>query len=944
MYMNLLKNWRRVKAYVVIFFCLLLSLPVFFYPKNGQAAADREAQVVRIGYFEDNDGFQTGFSDTAPKSGYAYEYYQELAKYTGWTYKYVYGSWSDIYTKLVQGEVDIMGGMSKIDARLPYMLYAAQPMGVESYYVFVPINNTSIRINDVTSLNNKRIGVNDHSYMLELFTKFVAERGLSCEIVPFSGSVQRMEALNRGELDGVVTVDNYTINDLKPVFKVGASDYYFAVNKNRPDILQALNAAQEKIIATSPYYITHLQKKYFGNSVIREALSDEERGWLQAHPTLRIGYLANNMPYCGLDKSTNRLTGLLAEIMPLLQKFTGSTFAARAYSTAQDLNAALNAGDVDMIFPAFGDMWSAENQAYILTGPVADDRLVVIYRAAQKANLYKRIAISRQSAIQDFYVKLKYPEAKQIIGQDTKACLTAVLEDKADSMLVSSNSIYRYFSEFGQPAELRMANLESTVNYCLAVKRGNTILYSITNKAVASLDRSQLNNVLIQNASVATKYSLKKFLQYNVGFVIVFLSGLFLFLALLFINYRNKTQQNQAKLTAAYQRADKAARAKSEFLSNMSHDMRTPMNAIINLTSLAREDLDDQEKLQDDLQKIEISNKFLMGLINDILDMSKIESGHIELHPSVYRFEDFEHYISSIIEPLCVSKNIHFNWQRRKTPVTLYVDEVRFNQIFFNLLSNAVKYSPPGSTISLKAENDFVQDNILQIDYIFTDNGIGMSEEFQKKLFQPFERENSADATMGTGLGLAITKRIITEMGGTIKVASVKGQGTTVTVHLAVPVATAQQLQAYGAKVVQKSSPAAYTFAGKHILVAEDHFLNREIVLRILQKNGLLVTLAEDGQKAVEAFALSATGYFAAILMDVRMPVLDGLEATRRIRALPRADAKTVPIIAMTAEAFTENKRETIAAGMNEHLTKPIDPKKMLQTLQQSIDKQNALT
>ena len=366
----------------------------------------------------------------------------------------------------------------------------------------------------------------------------------------------------------------------------------------------------------------------------------------------------------------------------------------------------------------------------------------------------------------------------------------------------------------------------------------------------------------------------------------------------------------------------------------MSHDMRTPMNAIINLTSLAREDSFDSKKLSDDLAKIDRSNKFLLGLINDILDMSRIESGHIELHPSVCSTTMFEHYLESVIQPLCDSKGITFLWHKHTTEQFMYVDEIRFNQIFFNLLSNAVKYSHTGSSVTLRSENEHIDGNVLHIDYIIADQGIGMSEAFQKKLFQPFERENSSDTRMGTGLGLAITKRIIDEMKGTIHVTSVQGKGTTITVHLDLQIPTEAQLCAARQKEMVRTIQTPYDFSGRHILVVEDHPLNREIILRILEGNGLIVDVAEDGQAGLHAFEEKPPGFYDAIFMDVRMPVMDGLEATRRIRALPRSDAKTVIIIAMTAEAFEKNRKETLAAGMNEHLSKPIDPILLLNTLQ----------
>ena len=918
---------------------LILTLCLGASLLPGQVLAAGETQkTVRIGYYADNDGFQSGFTDSAPKSGYAYEFYQELAKYTGWKYQYVYGSWSEIYQKLTDGEVDIMAGVSKLDERLPYMLFPDNIMGVESYYIFVPSASGVIRAGKPETLNGKKIGVNDNSYMLELLKKYVAKNAPGCEVVAFSGTEERMAALARGKLDGIVTVDNYTIDGLKPVFKIGSSDYYFAVNRARPDLLKELNAAQEEILAGSPYYIASLQKKYFNTSVVRQSLTDAETAWLAAHRTLRLGCLKNCLPYCGADAKTGASVGMLAAIQPDLEKFTGSSLSVVSYDDYASLNAALQAGDIDVLFPACGDIWVAENQEYIQTRSLADDRLAIVYRGEFQKSVYDRIAISEESAVQPLYISVRYPDAAQLSFSDLRACLAAVRSGTAGSCLVSSNVLYRYFAENGQDQQLHVAYSEDTVDYCFGVRRDATTLYTILNKAIASVDTAEINNAVIRSANVEAPYSLRSFLEHNVAGVQIFLGLLFLLLFMVFVIYRRKTQQNQRQLEAAYIAANKAAQAKSVFLSTMSHDIRTPMNAIINLTALAQEEIDDREKLQEDLGKIDVSNKFLLGLINDILDISKIESGELVLNRSVYPYERFRAYICSVIEPLCDSKNIVFAFSESRYPVNVYTDEVRFNQIFFNLLSNAVKYSEPGSTVALRMENEHIEGQTLSVDFIVEDHGAGMSTDFQEKMFTPFERENSGDARMGTGLGLAITKRIVDAMGGTITVESVQGRGTKVTVRLGLELAPqTQPAQAGIPQPADSGVCAGAGLQGKRVLVAKDNALNREIVTRILESEGLVVDVVEEGRQALAAFEKSAVGYYDVILMDIRMPVMNGLEAARAIRALPRADAADVPILATTAEAFEQEREEVFSAGMNGHLAKPIDPRQMREAIADAI-------
>lgn len=293
-----------------------------------------------------------------------------------------------------------------------------------------------------------------------------------------------MAALEQGGVDAIVTVDNYTINNLKPTFKIGSSDYFFAVSRKRPDLLQELNAAQHKILSISPYYVTSLQRKYFDTSIVREALSDEEMQWLGRHQELKVGYLTDFLPYSGTDGANRQVSGLLAAILPDLQRFMGVTVRAVAYDSTAALNIALNTGEVDVIFPAYGDIWSAENQSYILTSTVASDRMVVVYTGTFQDSIYNRIAVSTKSAIQPFFVSIKYPQATQVLRPDLNACLAAIKAGDADCMLVSSNVFNRYLADLTPSSELHMAVLESTVNYCFAIRRGNVVLYSVFNKAI----------------------------------------------------------------------------------------------------------------------------------------------------------------------------------------------------------------------------------------------------------------------------------------------------------------------------------------------------------------------------------------------------------------------------------------------------------------------------
>ncbi|MDO4554046.1 MAG: response regulator [Lachnospiraceae bacterium] len=389
-----------------------------------------------------------------------------------------------------------------------------------------------------------------------------------------------------------------------------------------------------------------------------------------------------------------------------------------------------------------------------------------------------------------------------------------------------------------------------------------------------------------------------------------------------------KSAQRELDLKAALTAARKANNAKSDFLSNMSHDIRTPLNAIINLANLLYEEINEPDKLRLDIQKIEIAGEFLLQLINDVLDISAIESGRIKLVPRVYTYDSFLSYIKGIIVPLCENKDIHFILDEGPTSLDIYMDRVRFHQVFFNILSNAVKYTPPGGTVTFRTTNNVVHDGVLTCDFIVTDTGCGMSQDFITHAFEPFAREDSQNAYIGTGLGLTICKRILDLMGADIKIESEIGKGTKVTVHMDLQIATEAQKEQSQAEL--DSSHLRLETSGnetqQRILVVEDNEINQEILARLLEKKNYEVDTADNGKEAIEKIKNHGGNYYKLVLMDIRMPVMDGLEATALIRKNPDENISRIPIVAITANAFAEDAQECLDAGMNACLAKPISP------------------
>ncbi len=403
--------------------------------------------------------------------------------------------------------------------------------------------------------------------------------------------------------------------------------------------------------------------------------------------------------------------------------------------------------------------------------------------------------------------------------------------------------------------------------------------------------------------------------------------------------YKSISEKND-ELKRIAEKAEQAAQAKTEFLSRMSHDIRTPMNAIIGLTHLAKKE-DDLQVVREHLDKIDVSSKFLLGLINDILDMSKIENGDMTLNEAPFTCEEFTDSILTVIKPLIDNRNINFVFKMGGGTGCIMADRLRFSQIFFNLLSNAAKFTPPGGTIEFISERiepkETDDPQKIGLRFYVRDTGVGMSEEFLKYMYDPFTQERSGlgDKSRGTGLGLPIVKSLVDAMGGTISVKSQLGRGSEFKIELYVAQAEASAKE-------QTSADSEQDLNGAHILLVEDNDINAYVAKTILEQFSCVVDSAGDGQQAVTKFECSPEGYYDVILMDVHMPVMDGIEATKQIRAMSRGDAKTVPIIAMTADAFDKEKAKTLDAGMNFHLPKPIDPDMLYQTLYRNIHDRSA--
>ena len=386
----------------------------------------------------------------------------------------------------------------------------------------------------------------------------------------------------------------------------------------------------------------------------------------------------------------------------------------------------------------------------------------------------------------------------------------------------------------------------------------------------------------------------------------------------------DQLKEQNKELERAVEAAEAASEAKTQFVSRISHDIRTPIGAILNLTEFAKEDMGNEEKLENDIEKIGTSGRFLLSLINDVLDISKIDSGKIELKYDRYPYQEYVSEIRNIIIPMCEEKGLGCEMDIEDSDVAaVMTDKVRLNQITLNLLSNAVKYTPKGGKVAFHTSLKKKEENKAEMQFTVEDTGIGMSQEFQKKMFEEFAQEDSPlrpKAVTGTGLGLSIVKKLIDLLNGTIAVDSETGKGTKITVTL--PMEEAEAVNE--TEELKEQTAKMNTVYEGRILFAEDNAINTEIALRIFESLGLHADHAGNGEEALSIFRNSELNHYDVIFMDIQMPVMNGYEASYAIRQLEREDAKTIPIIAMTADAFEEAREKALSSGMTDFMTKPL--------------------
>ena len=982
--------------------------------------------------------------------------------------------WSDCFEKLKNGEIDIIGGISYTEDRTQEMLFSDEPMGVEKYYLYADLSRADISASDFKTLNGKKIGVLMGTEPEVMLTEWEEKYGLKTEHVNISNNEDVKQKLANHEIDCFVSLEEsfWAERGISTITRVGESGIYYAINKKRPDIKEELDDAMRALDEAVPFYTADLYKRYFSMDYT-PILTGEEKAWLRKHGAIRMGFLASDSGVSTFDPATGEFTGVITDYIQFAADCLGNQeleFQLVGYDSKEAELDALKSGEIDMIFHCDQNPNLAEEYHFACTNTTWTSNLMAVTNKQHfNENNVNRIAVPQNKLSLKKYLAFYYPQW-EIVDCDTQEDAARLVKDgQADCFVTGISSENKYSKKYS----FYSVPLVNPVRSCFAVNSGNRSLLSILNKTIKAMPVNMLAGALAMYKSSARKVTLSDFIKDNF-FKVMLISSIAVAVVLLTIlmllqkarkaeaaarKAASDTQELNAKLQVAVEKAETANRAKSTFLSNMSHDIRTPMNAIIGFTTLALSNIDDTDRVKDYLGKTLASSNHLLSLINDVLDMSRIESGKIHLEEVEVNLSDVLHDLKTIVSGQIYAKQLELYMDVMDvTDEDVYCDKTRLNQILLNLLSNAIKFTPAGGTVSVRVRQ--LAGKVRgcgQYEFRIKDNGIGMSPEFAKRIFEPFERERTSTVSriQGTGLGMAITKNIVDMMGGTIEVQTAQGKGTEFTVCVPMcaqteqrPVEKITELEGLKALVVdddfntcdsvtkmlvkvgmraewtlsgkeavlrarqsiemsdvyhayiidwrlpdmngievtrqirslhddtpiiiltaydwsdieveakaagvtafcskpmfmsdlretlmsalgQKPADAVQRllpeknadFKGKHILLVEDNELNREIAQEILQEYGFLVDSAENGAVAVEKVSTAAPGSYDLVLMDVQMPIMDGYTATRKIRALDDPARAKLPILAMTANAFDEDRRNALESGMNGFLSKPI--------------------
>ena len=680
-----------------------------------------------------------------------------------------------------------------------------------------------------------------------------------------------------------------------------------------------------------------------------QSLTGGEKSWLEEHGDIRMGFLNNDPAIFSMDETTGKLTGMLPEYVSYAKDCLGNQtlkFNIQDYDDYDEMLQALQNHEIDMIFYAGRNPDIAEKKGYALTNTAWTYNLMAVTdeKNFDEGNVYT-VAVPKEKEALKQQLTFSYPQWNLVDYDSFEEAAEMITNEKADCFLMGASQAMVYDNN----RDFKSVPLTKTMEACFAVKGGEETLLSILNKTLKGMPSGMLTSALAIYDSTADKVTFLDFVKDNMlaFFLATGFSALSIIVIILVLLRKarkaeaaaklaaNDTQKLNEKLEIALKKAEDASLAKTSFLNNMSHDIRTPMNVILGYAQLMENELNGKDipEVLEHLEKLQQSGNLLLSIINNVLDMARIESGRMEIDENYCRIEDVWKSLFAVFDEKARKKNISLHYTMNVEHEHVLTDVTKVKEILVNILSNAIKYTPAGGSVMVYVDELPCDESGYMIVRIrISDTGIGMSQDYLTKIFEAFTREKNTTKSKiaGTGLGMSIVKNYVDLLGGTIDVESELGKGSTFTVTLKHRIADERY---YVKKHIEESGTGNEILEGRNILLAEDNDLNAEIAEAILERAGLRIERVENGIQCVNRILKMPAGTYDMIFMDIQMPQMDGYKATQTIRNLPDKDKACIPIIAMTANAFAEDKKKTMEAGMNAHLSKPLNVPELMETI-----------
>ena len=812
-----------------------------------------------------------------------------------------------------------------------------------------------IGMSDFKFMDGKRVGVLMDTEPEIMLTEWENKNGIHTEHVNVNNDNDVEKKLANHEIDAFVSLEEsiWSEQGISSVTTIGKSGIYFAINKERSDIKTELDYAMCQLDQDSPFFKADMYKKYFTLDY-NQSLTGGEKSWLEEHGDIRMGFLNNDPAIFSMDETTGKLTGMLSEYVSYAKECLGNQtlkFNIQDYDDYDEMLQALQNHEIDMIFYAGRNPDIAEKKGYALTNTAWSYNLMTVTdeKNFDEGNVYT-VAVPKEKEALKQQLTFSYPQWNLVDYDSFEEAAEMITNEKADCFLMGASQAMVYDNN----RDFKSVPLTKTMEACFAVRNGEGTLLSILNKTLKDMPSDMLTSALAIYDSTADKVTFYDFVKDNMfaffvtaGFFVLTIIGIILVL----LRKARKaeavaklaasdTQKLNDKLEIALKKAEDASLAKTRFLNNMSHDIRTPMNVILGYAQLMENELKGKgmPEMLEHLEKLQQSGNLLLAIINNVLDMAKIESGRMELDENYCRIEAVWKSLFAVFDEKARKKNIALHYTMNVEHEHVLTDVTKVKEILVNILSNAIKYTPAGGSVMVYVDELPCDESGYMIVRIrISDTGIGMSRDYLTKIFEAFTREKNTTKSKiaGTGLGMSIVKNYVDLLGGTIDVESELGKGSTFTVTLKHRIADERY---YVKKHIEEIETESEILEGRNILLAEDNDLNAEIAEAILKRAGLTIERVENGIQCVNRILEMPAGTYDMIFMDIQMPEMDGYKATQAIRNLTDKDKACIPIIAMTANAFAEDKRKTMEAGMNAHLSKPLNVPELMDTIRKFCD------